>query len=297
MELTQLEYFLTAARLQHMTMAAKALNITQPALSHSITKLESELGIPLFERNGRNIQLNRYGKMFVKWVEQALQDIKNGMQEIEEWIHPDQGIISMSYLNILGVDRVPSLIRDYRVDHPEVRFELKQGNNGDIDEHLETGHSDLMITSRETIMDNHEWIIIEKTPLYIVVSSTHPFAGRESLSLLELSGEPFVGLKNNCGLKATLTSRFQNTGFMLTSTYDAEDLATVAGFIKAGLGVSVLPQTLGLMLDGLAWIPIQEEGWYWEIGLKWRKDRYLSPATKRFIAYVEQTSPVAESEE
>ncbi|MFE4712433.1 LysR family transcriptional regulator [Paenibacillus sp. NPDC056722] len=297
MELTQLEYFLTAARLQHMTMAAKALNITQPALSHSITKLESELGIPLFERNGRNIQLNRYGNMFVKWVEQALQDIKNGMQEIEEWIHPDQGVISMSYLNILGVDRVPSLIRDYRVDHPEVRFELKQGNNSDIDEHLETGHSDLMITSRETIMDNHEWIIIEKTPLYIVVSSTHPFAGRESLSLLELSGEPFVGLKNNCGLKATLTSRFQNTGFMLTSTYDAEDLATVAGFIKAGLGVSVLPQTLGLMLDGLAWIPIQEEGWYWEIGLKWRKDRYLSPATKRFIAYVEQTSPVAESEE
>lgn len=56
MELTQLEYFLTVARLEHMTSASKALRITQPALSHAISKLESELGVPLFERKGRNVQ-------------------------------------------------------------------------------------------------------------------------------------------------------------------------------------------------------------------------------------------------
>ncbi len=64
MELTQLDYFLTVARLEHMTMAARELRITQPALSHAISKLEHEIGVPLFERNGRNVQLNRYGKMF-----------------------------------------------------------------------------------------------------------------------------------------------------------------------------------------------------------------------------------------
>jgi DNA-binding transcriptional LysR family regulator len=286
LELTQLEYFLTAARLQHMTMASKALNITQPALSHSISKLESELGVPLFERNGRNIQLNQYGNMFVIWVEQALQNIQKGMQEIEEWCHPDTGVVSISYLNILGVDLVPTLVREYQAKHSEVRFELKQGNNGDIDEYLEKGISDIMITSRETTMDSHEWIVIDQTPLYIVVSAQHYFANRSSVSLLELSGEAFVGLKDNCGLKATLVSRFQHTGFILTSTYEAEDLITVAGFIKAGLGVSVLPKTLGLMLEGLVWIPIEDEGWFWEIGLKWRKDRYISPAAKRFIEYV-----------
>ncbi|MDF2962295.1 MAG: transcriptional regulator, LysR family [Paenibacillus sp.] len=287
MELTQLEYFLMVSRLQHMTMASKALSITQPALSHSIAKLESELGVPLFERNGRNVQLNRYGIMFAQRVEQALQNIRNGMQEIEEWSNPETGVISISYLNILGVDLVPTLVRDYRLVNPKVRFELNQGSLGDIDEHLEKGYSDLMITSRESTMENHKWLVIRTMPLYIVVSTHHRLAKRSSLSLMDLSGEPFVGLKNNCGLKATILSRFQHSGFMLTSTYDAEDLATVAGFIKAGLGVSVLPKTMGLMLDGLVWIPITDEGWFWEIGLKWREDRYLSPAAKRFIEYVE----------
>ncbi|MGG6311665.1 LysR family transcriptional regulator [Paenibacillus macerans] len=290
MELTQLEYFLTVARLQHMTQASKALNLTQPALSHAIAKLENELGVPLFERGGRSLELNRYGEMFVKWVEQAMQNLGNGMRELEEWTNPDTGVVAMSYLNILGVDLVPTLVRNYRQSHPQVRFELTQGNLGDIDEHLNKGLSDLMITSRESFMELHEWVVIQTMPLYIVVSAQHRFADRASLSLTELSGEPFVGLKNNCGLKATILSRFQHTGFMLTSTYDAEDLITVAGFIKAGLGVSVLPKTMGLTLDGLVWIPIEEEGWQWELGLKWRKDRYVSPAARRFIEYVEGLS-------
>jgi len=290
-ELTQLEYFLTVARLQHMTMASKALSITQPALSHAIAKLEHELGVPLFERNGRNVRLNRYGVMFSKRTEQALNQIRHGIQEIEEWSNPDTGVVSISYLNILGVDLVPTMIQAYQQLNPLVRFELTQGNLGDIDEQLERGHSDLMITSKEATANKHEWLVIERMPLYIVVPAAHRFAGRSELHLSELSGEPFVGLKNNCGLKATITSRFQSTGFTLASTYDAEDLITVAGFIKAGLGVSVLPPTLGLMLEGLVWVPIADEGWNWEIGLKWREDRYLSPAARRFIAYIADGAP------
>ncbi|RXZ80972.1 LysR family transcriptional regulator [Paenibacillaceae bacterium] len=290
MELTQLEYFLTVAKLQHMTMASRTLNITQPALSHAIAKLESELGVPLFERNGRNVKLNRYGQMFSKWIEQAMRNIETGKQEIAEWSNPDTGVISVCYLNILGVDLVPNLVKDYQSVHPKVRFELTQGSLGDIDSHLEQGLSDLMITSRESTMVSHRWVVIRRMPLYIVVSASHRYAGRTSLAMAELSGEPFIGLKNNCGLKATIMSRLQHTGFMLAPTYDAEDLITVAGFIKAGLGVSVLPRTLGLMLDDLVWIPVADEGWHWEIGLKWREDRYVSPAAKRFIAYVEQLS-------
>ncbi|MDK8192219.1 LysR family transcriptional regulator [Paenibacillus sp. UMB7766-LJ446] len=292
MELTQLEYFLTVARLQHMTMASKALNLTQPALSHAISKLENELGVPLFERNGRNVQLNRYGHMFSKWVEEALKNIQNGIQEIDEWSNPETGVVHVSYLNILGVDLVPSIIRDYQAHHPKVRFDLYQGNHGDINEYLDKGTSDMLITSKESTLDNHEWIAIRKLPLFIVVPAKHHLANRSSLSLFELSGEPFVGLKKNCGLKATITTRFKDTNFELASTYDAEDLITVAGFIKAGLGVSVLPQTLGLMLDGLVWIPIEENGWEWEVVLKWRKDRYLSPAAKRLIDFISNPNMV-----
>ncbi len=219
-------------------------------------------------------------------MEKALSNIQHGMQEIEEWTNPDQGVVSITYLNILGVDLIPQLIRNYQTQYPKVRFELTQGNLGDIEQQLEQGLSDMMISSRESASDSQDWIIMKQVPLYIVVPAGHPLADRPGLSVADLSGEPFIGLKNNCGLKATILSRFQHTGFMLASTYDAEDLITVAGFIKAGLGVSVLPQTLGLMLEGLVWIPITDDGWYWEIGLKWRSQSYVSPASRRFIEYV-----------
>ncbi|MFB5760415.1 LysR family transcriptional regulator [Paenibacillus medicaginis] len=284
-----MEYFITVAKLQHMTNASKALNLTQPTLSHAISKLEDELGLPLFDRDGRNIRLNRYGVQFAKRVEEALRSIESGIQEIREWSDPDTGVVSISYLNILGVDLIPNLVMEYKQEHPKVRFELFQGSLGDVDEHFENGSSDLMITSKESAIMKHEWLTILKVPLYIVVSAQHAFARQSSpLSLTKLSGEPFVGLKNNCALRATISTCFDNTGFHLATTYDAEDLVTVAGFIKAGLGVSILPQTPGLELEGLVWIPIAEEGWEWEIGLKWRKDRYLPAAATEFIEFIRQ---------
>ncbi|MEK5236011.1 LysR family transcriptional regulator [Paenibacillus sp. FSL L8-0470] len=93
MELTQLEYFMTVARLEHMTMASKALGITQPALSHAIAKLENEIGAPLFERNGRNVKLNRNGAMFSRWVGKALQNIENGVKEIENGLIRIRGLL------------------------------------------------------------------------------------------------------------------------------------------------------------------------------------------------------------
>ncbi|WP_379138609.1 LysR family transcriptional regulator [Paenibacillus sp. sgz500958] len=290
MELTQLGYFMVVAELQHMTLAAKKLGITQPALSHAIAKLEIEVGAPLFERNGRNLKLNQNGHIFSKWVGKALHNIESGIQEIEEGTNPDTGVITLSYLNILGVDLIPNIVRSYQLNNPKIRFELTQGNLGDIDEHLAQGLSDIIITSKESVLDNHQWETIQEVPLYIVVSAQHKFANCSALSLAELSGEPFIGLKNNCGLKATIMSRFQHTGFVLDSAYEAEDLFTVAGFIKSGLGVSVLPKTMGLMLNDLAWIPILDEGWRWEIGLKWREISYISPAARRFIDYIKQTS-------
>lgn len=153
--------------------------------------------------------------MFSKWIGRALHNIENGLKEIEEWSNPDTGVITLSYLNILGVELIPSLIRSYQLKYPKVRFELTQGNLGDIDEHLEQGFSDIMITSRESSLNNHHWKTIKNVPLYIVVPSQHRYADCSALSLTELSGEPFIGLKNNCGLKATIISRFRHTGFFL----------------------------------------------------------------------------------
>ncbi|WP_078381894.1 LysR family transcriptional regulator [Sutcliffiella halmapala] len=287
MELTQLDYFLTVARLQHMTKASEVLSITQPALSQAISKLESELGVPLFERKGRNVQLNRFGRLFSEKVERALQELENGKQAIEEWSNPETGLISIVFLNILGADLVPMLVRNYLKMYPKIKFELEQGNHAFISTALDQGKSDLIITSSKPISKDYEWLSLITDSLYIIVPNDHKFATKSSLSIHELANENYIGLKKSCGLKATLESCFQQSGTELSASYEVEDLTTVAGFVAAGLGVSMLPKTPGLTLDGLVWLPIQEEGWNWEVGLQWRKDQYLSPAVKKFVDFVE----------
>ncbi|MDR4935451.1 LysR family transcriptional regulator [Rossellomorea marisflavi] len=78
MDWHQINYFRTVATIQHITKAAKELAISQPALSRSIAKLEDELGVPLFDRKGRRIYLNRYGKMFLRRVEESIMQIEKG---------------------------------------------------------------------------------------------------------------------------------------------------------------------------------------------------------------------------
>ena len=288
MELTQLEYFLKVAKMEHLTKAAESLSITQPALSHSISKLEAELGVPLFERKGRSLKINRYGLMFSKHVEKILQEVQRGKKEIEEHSNPDSGVIHLAYLNILGVDLIPNLIRDYQRMNPAITFELSQGDKGAILNQVEEGHSDLMITSEKPVNDTFEWVPMLSLPLYLVVSIEHRLAKKTSVSLREITGEPFVGLKHNCSLKNSLLAKVHYMNFTLASTYDAEDLQTVAGFVAAGLGISVLPKTAGLNIDGLSWIPIEEEGWRWEVGLQLKKERYLSPVTDLFVRFIKE---------
>ncbi|WP_217597268.1 LysR family transcriptional regulator [Cohnella sp. GbtcB17] len=288
MELTQLEYFLTVARMEHLTKAAEHLSVTQPALSHSISKLESELGVPLFERKGRNLQINRYGTMFAKRVETILNEVERGKQEIEQCANPNSGVIHLSYLNILGVDLIPHLIRQYQQANPQITFQLSQGDKGAILEQTERGDSDIMITSERPEEDSFAWVPIVAMPLYVVVSAAHPFAERKTIRLKKITGERFVGLKHNCSLKDSLLARVHHTNFTLASTYDAEDLQTVAGFVSAGLGVSVLPRTAGLELAGLSWLEIEDEGWVWEVGLQYKKNRFLTPAAQKFVNYVEE---------
>lgn len=290
-ELTQLDYFLAVVRLQHVTKASELLAITQPALSHSISKLEEELGVPLFERRGRNIQVSRYGRMFAESVERALAELEKGKQALEDQANPESGVIRVAYLNILGAELIPKLIRGFHQQHPKIRFELVQGNHTFISGNMESGECDLMISSAKLESDDYEWVPMVKAPLYVVVPHTHSLARREAVELKVLTGEPFIEVKHYCGLKTTLESCFSRVGFAPTVAYEAEDLMTVAGFVSAGLGLSILPKSSGIMLDGLVWLPIKDEGSFCEIGLVKKRDKFLAPATQRFSEYVTAAFP------
>ncbi|WP_276352864.1 LysR family transcriptional regulator [Cohnella caldifontis] len=286
MELVQMQYFAAVAELQHVTKAAEKLNITQPALSHSIARLEEELGVPLFERSGRNVQLNRYGMLFAKTVRNVLAEVERGKREIAELAHPETGTVYLAFLNILGASTVPRLIHAFRERFPGIRFELEQGNQQHIQTLLESGRCDMALLSPKSGMVGNRWVPLFQRKLFAVVPDSHPLAAREEIGMADLDGEPFVGHKTICGFRKLVDQLFLDTGFRPDVRYEAEDLQTVAGFVSQGLGVSILPDSEGLRQEGIRWLRIGDRECASTVGLEWKENRYDSPAAQRFREFL-----------
>ncbi len=114
MEWNQLQYFQVMARLQHFTRAAETLLISQPALSRSISRLEEELGVTLFDRQGHTVTLNRYGQVFLNRVNCAMQEISEGIKEIQHLVDPSKGSVSLGFVHSQGSNLVPDLLGLFR---------------------------------------------------------------------------------------------------------------------------------------------------------------------------------------
>lgn len=286
MEWQQLEYFEVLAKIQHMTKAAEQLSISQPALSRSIARLEDELGVPLFERQGRSISLNRYGEIFLKRVHNIMREYQNGLHEIQELIDPNHGEISLGFLHTLGTNIVPDLIMHFRKQHHDIHFKLKQSHTHLQLKQLQSGELDLCLLADMEVEKPIQWTELWREEMFAIVPTWHPFASRDSITLKELANDSFILLKKGYALRIQLDSIFKKAHFTPTITFEGDEVATVAGFVAAGLGVSILPDGEEINIKRIAKIHISDFKLERVIGMAWTEGRYLSPATKQFQQFI-----------
>lgn len=287
MEWQQLEYFQTLARIQHVTRAAEHMSLSQPALSRSIARLEEELGVQLFERQGRNIMLNRYGQLFLKRVNRILKEFNDGKQELHDLVHPEHGEVALGFLHTLGTNLIPDLIGAFRLRSPSISFTLIQNHSYSLLEHLSAGELDLCLLAEptETKLPIH-WTPLWTEELFAVVPLGHPLADRESILLQEIASESFIFLKKGYALRRTTDQLFQQIGVTPQITFEGEEAATVSGLVAAGLGVSLLPDLHGINMSKIVQIRIREPKCQRVIGMALVQGGYLSPAATRFKEFV-----------
>lgn len=123
MELLQLRYFQKVARMENMTKAAEALHIAQPSLSKTISRLEEQLGVQLFERNGKRIRLNKLGAHFLGRVENALRELEDGVREVRDLREQEEGSVSIGSAT---AKMLPSLIKAYLLQKPNAKLRFLQ---------------------------------------------------------------------------------------------------------------------------------------------------------------------------
>jgi DNA-binding transcriptional LysR family regulator len=286
MELQQLKYFREAAKREHVTRAAEKLFVSQSAISRAVTQLEEELGVPLFYRQRRAVVLSPYGRVFLEHVTQALSILENGKGLLSEQTGKESGSVSLGFLHSLGIEMVPRLIKEYRRKHPKIRFTLLVQRSGEmLMKELAAGSIDLCFSvpgmfGQSDVRWNH--LLDEK--LLIAMPKTHRLAARRSLSMKELSSEPFLALSPEHTLRIIFDRMCADACFLPKIAFEGMDIATLRGLIAAGLDIGLLPSAAvrfrGVVEIKLSQRPIRP------LGIGWIDDRYLSPCAVKFRDFV-----------
>ncbi len=289
MDLLQMKYFQTVARLEHMTQAARQLSIAQPSLSQMIARLEEELGVSLFDRQGRQIRLNSFGRAFLWHVERILGELEEAKQEIADMAGIDRGCIALA---IVIPHILPELLHSFLSDHPHVTFRLfHQHSSQTVLQQLEQGEIDLCITSPSIEQPNIDWIPLMRDEIYLMVPPEHPLAKRKSINLHEVEHEPFISLKPGHTMRTLTDSFCQQAGFTPRMAFEGDDSSTIRSLITTGIGVGFASD---LMLRGIPHptisvaLHIKEPRCQRIIGLAWRKDHYQSLVAQQFRTFVIQ---------
>jgi DNA-binding transcriptional LysR family regulator len=281
-ELLQLKYFQTVARLEHMTRAAEELGIAQPALSQTIARLETELGVPLFERVGRGIRLNQFGKAYAQRVERIFLELAQGQRELAALANGEQGQVELALS--VATHLLPDLLSTFRNAHPAIRFSLSQHEVTTMAQQLSRGMYDFCITSPPLQQAGLASLPLLTEDIRLAVPTWHPLASRAQIRLQEVAKEVFICLKPEHSLRQLTDGFCQQAGFRPQIVFESDEPSLLRGLIKAGLGIAFVPALSwhGSVGSMVVEIPVAEPLCQRTIGLSWLAERALSRAAQQF---------------
>ncbi len=284
MNLKQLHYFSVLARYEHYTNAAAHLSITQPSLSHSISQLEKELGILLFEKHGRNIRLTKYGKLFLHYVDRALNEIENGEKKLRDLTSPSQGIIELAFIYTLGPHFIPNLIQSFsnQEEFRNVTFTFSQGTTSELIQGLKDGKVDLAFS-----LDDESEPGIEFTPLIhqemvLIVPYDHPLANENSIDLKDTVQYPYILFNEKNDFRRIIDNVFDHVGITPKIACEVKEDNAIAGLVTVNYGIAIMPRILSLKHLNVKVLHIKNHLPIHYIYAARVKNRYPCPTTEIF---------------
>ena len=286
MEISQLQYFQSMARVRHFTKAAEECAVSQSALSRSIAKLEAELGTPLFVRHARSAELTTAGEHFLYHVDRVLRELAAAKRELADGKPEDAGVVNLSFFQSFGGYLLPMLLAEFHAQHPDIRIQLNQHNSKYLMRQLARGKTDLCLCSTMTTAENIAWMYLWSEELFVAVPKDHPLAAQESVTLKDIEAEPLITLKPNYSLRTLVDQSFELAGSHPQIVFEGDDVNTLASLVAAKLGVSIIPNIPGIEHLGIVYLPIAFPVCKRAVGIAWNRTKPLTPAALTFQQFV-----------
>ena len=283
MEVHQIRYFRAVAQCRSFTRAALREHVSQPTLSHQILKLEDELGAKLFHRSGRSVSLTSFGEAFLPKAEIILREIQDAQAQIHQLAGIEAGKITVGVIPTIAPFFLPGLLADFVKQHPLIEVKIVEESSTTLIESLREGAVELAIMPLPVRAKWVSHIELARENLYAVVCVSHPLAKEKRLTVKQLAGAPFLFLKDGHCFRDSALDAFRRANVEPRITFETGCFLTILNMVKAGMGISVVPEMAVDENSGCTFIPVKGDRPFRIIGLLRSKDRVRSRPQELFM--------------
>lgn len=290
MNIKHLQFFTVLAKTEHMAKAAEQLGISQPSLSYAINNLEEELGAPLFEKDGRNIKLTNYGKVYLSYVQTSLNTLKKGNEYISELLDVNRGHINLGFTYTMGQDLVPRLVHEFNKKNPieQISFKFKQSTTNYLVDDLLKDKLDLIIASKpEKISINNKinaYHLVDQE-MVAAVPINHDLAKSDLVSINDLVKYPFIMYSSKSGLRPRLNQIFKNANVTPKVKLEAVEDHTIIGFVHWNYGVAIVPNLPQLNPKEVKILHLKNNIGIHPIYIITKANHFLTPSATQFLEF------------
>ena len=292
MDYDQLASFLQVAKLQSFSRAAEKLYRTQPAISAQVRLLEQECGEKLFDRSGKRVLLTPAGEILLGYAEKLLEMQKEALQAIAELNQTPRGKLYIGANEATCLYVLPKTFAQFKHLYPLVQISIYRNFSHKILQKVQEGAVDLGIVTLPQTANNIEVIPLFRDEVQVVVPKNHPLAKNKRVTIEEMTHYPLVIPKTG-RTRVLLDRLLREHRDHVQISMELASVETIKKFVGAGLGISIISRTYAqpeVAAGVLKLIPLDGLKLHRELGLIYRRDRYLSLPAKIFIEVVRKTT-------
>ncbi len=286
--LRQVRSFLAVARVKSFTRAASILNVTQPALTMQIRRLEEALGVTLFDRDTRSVELTRVARDLIPAFERTLQDFDAALESARDIATQERGIVRLAALPSVAAGVLPDAILGFRKKRPNVIFDLRDVIAGQVLNLVQSEQVDFGVMGGMVKAADVETVFEARDRLHVVYPKGHPIGRLKTVTPVALSEFPLILMQRDTSVRAVVDAGFQSLGLMPKTTCEAIYMMTAVGMVRAGLGLTILPGSAREIKaePGLLSKPIDDPSFTRPVSIIKRSGRTLPPLSEAFLEHL-----------
>lgn len=287
----QLRSFILCAELGSFSDAAAAMHITQSALSLQIRQFEENLGLRVFDRTTRHVELSPGGRDLLPVARRVISDLDEMRTRASDLLSGRRGTLKLAVTPSLACSILPGMLSSLRRQMPAVRVDLTEAVALPLVEHMEQGGSELALSVRPARDTAFHFESLQMDRLVAVLGSSHPVAKQRQITWKTLADIPYISITTQSGVWAQALRAASAAGVTLQVSLETPNFFTAIALARADLGCTVISQLAmeGASLKGLKVLPLVGPTVNRDIGLLWRRGTELSPVAEVFVSVARES--------